>query len=65
MALKGPTRDWNEIRAWADSQGIVPANVGPHRIDSEPAFMALLHKKTIEETTLVKGDDVGGVLPSF
>jgi hypothetical protein len=54
MAIKVPTTDHREIRAWADSQGIVPANVEPNRIDAEPASMALLHKKTIEETTFVK-----------
>ena len=54
MAIKGPTTDHHEIRAWADSQGIVPANVEPNRIDAEPASMSLLHKKTIEETAFVK-----------
>ena len=53
-AIKGPTTDHREIRAWADSQGIVPANVEPNRVDAEPAPMALLHHKTIEETTFVK-----------
>jgi hypothetical protein len=54
MAIKGPTTDRHEIRAWADSQGNVPANVEPNRIDAEPASMSLLHKKTIEETAFVK-----------
>ena len=54
MALKGPTANHDEIRKWADFHGIVPVNIEPHRVDSEPASMALLHKQTALETTLVK-----------
>lgn len=49
-----PTRDRSEIRAWADSKGIVPVNIEPNRVDAESASMSLLHKMTAEETAFVK-----------
>ena len=52
--LKGPTANHDEIRAWADSQGIVPANIEPNRVDSEAASMSLLHQMTVQETSFVK-----------
>jgi hypothetical protein len=54
MAIKGPTKSHDEIRRWADSHGIVPANIEPNRIDAEAACMSLLHKMTVEETAFVK-----------
>ena len=54
MAIKGPTTDHAEIRAWAEAQGIVPANVEPNPIDAEPVSMSLLHKITAAETAFVK-----------
>jgi hypothetical protein len=53
MAILGPTRNHDEIRVWAESQGIVPANIEPSRVDSEPACMSLLHKMTADETAFV------------
>ena len=52
--LKGPTTNHSEIKTWAESLGVVPVNIEPNRIDSEPACMSLLHKMTVQETSFVK-----------
>ena len=54
MAIKGPTTDHMEIRNWAESKGIVPANLEPNRVDAEPATMTLLNKKTVIQTQFAK-----------
>ena len=54
MAIRGPTKNYEEIRAWADTQGMIPANLEPNRVDAEPACMCLLHKMTVEETAFAK-----------
>ena len=54
MAIKGPTRNHEEIRAWADTQGIIPVNLEPNRVDAEPPCMCLLHKMTVEETAFAR-----------
>ena len=53
MALKGPTTNRKEIRSWAESKNIVPVELEPHRVDAEPACMALLDRRTAESTARV------------
>ena len=54
MALMGPTRDRREVRSWADAKGIVPVEMEPHRVNAEPACMALLARSTAESTARVR-----------
>jgi hypothetical protein len=54
MAIKGPTTNHTEIQGWASLQGIVPVNMAPQIVDSEPARMSLLHKMTVNEKAFVQ-----------
>jgi len=49
MAMSRPTTDHTTIQTWACSQGIVPVEQLPSRIDGEPALLRLVHANHAEE----------------
>ena len=54
MGMRGPTTDHEQIRAWAESQDVVPVEALPGVVDHEPSRLKLIHKVDLGEGDQVK-----------
>ncbi len=54
MPINGPTTDHLEIRHWAQTHNVVPVEVMPDHVDSEPATLRLMLSGQIRHPEMIR-----------